>query len=137
MKISRGSGNLFRDLGFPPEEAQKLLLRSDLMMRIERYVKTSGLKQKDAAAPPERSAEGQDRKVQSGRAGQHARARRHEGRAEREEGGVGGASRRAATASVQYEGERRNILINATPSPTRRNPGSLARPVWSLSQGRA
>lgn len=50
LKMTRGSGNVFRDLGFPPEEAQNLLLRSDLMTRIERYVKTSGLKQKDAAA---------------------------------------------------------------------------------------
>ena len=50
LKMTRGSGNVYRDLGFPPEEAQNLLLRSDLMTRIERYVKTSGLKQKDAAA---------------------------------------------------------------------------------------
>ncbi len=50
LKMTRGSGNVFRDLGFPPEEAQNLLLRSDLMTRIERYVKMSGLKQKDAAA---------------------------------------------------------------------------------------
>lgn len=49
LKMMRGSGNVFRDLGFPPEEAQNLLLRSDLMTRIERYVKASGLKQKDAA----------------------------------------------------------------------------------------
>lgn len=50
LKMTRGSGNVFRDLGFSPEEAQNLLLRSNLMTRIERYVKTSGLKQKDAAA---------------------------------------------------------------------------------------
>ena len=50
LKITRGSGNVFRDLGFPPEEAQNLLLRSDLMTRIERFVKTSGLKRKNAAA---------------------------------------------------------------------------------------
>ncbi len=49
-KITRGSGNVFRDFGFPPEKVQNLLLRSDLMTRIERCVKTSGLKQKDAAA---------------------------------------------------------------------------------------
>ncbi len=49
LKIERGSGNVFLDIGFSPEEAQNLLLRSDLMTRIERYVKTSGLKQKDAA----------------------------------------------------------------------------------------
>jgi predicted XRE-type DNA-binding protein len=50
LKMKRGSGNVFRDIGFPPEEAQNLLLRSDLMTRIERHVKASGLSQKDAAA---------------------------------------------------------------------------------------
>lgn len=50
LKMKRGTDNTFRDLGFPPEEAQNLLLRSDLMTRIERHVKTSGLSQKDAAA---------------------------------------------------------------------------------------
>lgn len=50
LKMKRGSGNTFRDLGFAPEEAQNLQLRSDLMTRIERYVKASGLSQKDAAA---------------------------------------------------------------------------------------
>ncbi|MEI6724219.1 MAG: helix-turn-helix transcriptional regulator [Betaproteobacteria bacterium] len=49
LKMKRGSGNVFRDIGFPPEEAQNLLLRSDLMTRIERYVQASGLSQKDAA----------------------------------------------------------------------------------------
>lgn len=49
LKMKQASANLFRDLGFPPEEAQNLLLRSDLMTRIERYVKASGLSQKDAA----------------------------------------------------------------------------------------
>ena len=49
LKMKRGSGNVFRDIGFPPDEAQNLLLRSDLMTRIERYVQASGLSQKDAA----------------------------------------------------------------------------------------
>ena len=50
LKSTRGSVNVFRDLGFPPDEAQNLLLRSDLMTRIEKYVGASGLKQQDAAA---------------------------------------------------------------------------------------
>jgi len=50
LKMKRGGANVFRDVGFPPEEAQNLLLRSDLMTRIERYAKVSGLNQKDAAA---------------------------------------------------------------------------------------
>ena len=49
LKITRGSGNVFRDLGFPPEEAQNLLLRSDLMMRIEDYYKKGGMTQAKAA----------------------------------------------------------------------------------------
>ncbi len=50
LKMERGSGNVFLDIGFPPEEAQNLLLRSDLMSRIERYVRSSGLTQKECAA---------------------------------------------------------------------------------------
>ena len=50
LKMTRGKANVYRDLGFPPQEAHNLLLRSDLMTRIERYVGASGLKQKDAAA---------------------------------------------------------------------------------------
>lgn len=50
LKMTRGKANVFRDLGFPAQEAQNLLLRSDLMTRIERYVESSGLTQKEAAA---------------------------------------------------------------------------------------
>lgn len=50
VKITEGSGNVFIDVGFPPEEAANLLLRSELMMRIERWVKTSGMTQAKAAA---------------------------------------------------------------------------------------
>ncbi len=49
LKRERSSGNVFQDIGFPPEEAQNLLLRSDLMTRVERFVKTSGLTQKACA----------------------------------------------------------------------------------------
>lgn len=49
LKIEKGSGNVFLDLGFPPEEAQNLLVRADLMVEVERYVKQSGLTQKEAA----------------------------------------------------------------------------------------
>lgn len=34
LKRTRGSGNVFRDIGFPPEEAENLLLRAQLMSRI-------------------------------------------------------------------------------------------------------
>ena len=49
LKIERGSGNIFQDIGFAPDEAHNLQLRSELMTRIERYVKRSGLAQAKAA----------------------------------------------------------------------------------------
>lgn len=33
-KMERGSGNVFRDIGFPPAEAENLLLRSQLMSEV-------------------------------------------------------------------------------------------------------
>ena len=48
-KIEHGSGNVFRDIGFPPGQAQNLLLRAELMMRIEQFVRKSGLTQQAAA----------------------------------------------------------------------------------------
>lgn len=49
LKIERGSGNVFLDIGFSPEEAQNLQLRSELMSRIERFVKRGGMTQTEAA----------------------------------------------------------------------------------------
>jgi predicted XRE-type DNA-binding protein len=49
MRVERGSGNVFRDVGFPADEAQNLLLRAELMLQIERYVKRSGATQQTAA----------------------------------------------------------------------------------------
>jgi predicted XRE-type DNA-binding protein len=34
LKVQRGSGNVFRDVGFAPEEAENLLLRAQLMSEI-------------------------------------------------------------------------------------------------------
>jgi predicted XRE-type DNA-binding protein len=48
-KLSRSSGNVFRDLGFAPEEAEHLRVRADLMIKIEKVLKTRGLKQAEAA----------------------------------------------------------------------------------------
>jgi len=48
-KIHKGSGNVFRDLGFPPAEAHNLILRAEMMMRIEDFVRKSGLTQQAAA----------------------------------------------------------------------------------------
>lgn len=49
LKIRRGSGNVFRDLGFDEREAQNLLLRSELVLWIEDFVRRSGLTQAAAA----------------------------------------------------------------------------------------
>jgi predicted XRE-type DNA-binding protein len=35
-KVRRSSGDVFRDLGFPIEEAESLRLRADLMVQIRR-----------------------------------------------------------------------------------------------------
>jgi predicted XRE-type DNA-binding protein len=49
VKITRGSGNVFLDVGFSPDEAQNLHLRSELMTRIERFVERSAMTQTAAA----------------------------------------------------------------------------------------
>ena len=49
LKIVRGSGNVFRDLGFSAEEAENLKLRAELMMRIEDYCRRSGKTQSEIA----------------------------------------------------------------------------------------
>ncbi len=48
-KIIRSSGNVFRDLGFGPEEAEHLLVRSDLMITLQKLIATRRLKQAEAA----------------------------------------------------------------------------------------
>mgnify|MGYP001567028175 FL=1 len=49
MKITPSSGNVFRDLGFGREEAEHLLVRSDLMIQVQKIIASRGLKQKSAA----------------------------------------------------------------------------------------
>jgi predicted XRE-type DNA-binding protein len=48
-KVTRSRGNVFRDLGFGPEEAEHLLIRSELMIKIEKLLKAQGLTQAEAA----------------------------------------------------------------------------------------
>jgi predicted XRE-type DNA-binding protein len=47
--ITRSSGNVFEDIGFPPEEARSLLLRTDLMISIEQVIDARKLTQSQAA----------------------------------------------------------------------------------------
>ena len=49
IKITRGSGNVFRDLGFSKAEAENLRLRSELMRRIDAFYRESGMTQVAAA----------------------------------------------------------------------------------------
>jgi predicted XRE-type DNA-binding protein len=47
LKKTLGSDNVFRDLGFPDEEAENLLLRAELMSRVREVAK--GYTQQQAA----------------------------------------------------------------------------------------
>lgn len=47
LKITRGSGNVFLDVGFPPGEAGNLLLRAQLMSRVRDAAR--GMSQREAA----------------------------------------------------------------------------------------
>ena len=49
LTMTRGSGNVFADLGFDAEEAQNLQLRSQTMIAVEGWYKASGLTQAKAA----------------------------------------------------------------------------------------
>ena len=49
VKITPSSGNVFRDLGFSREEAEHLLIRSDLMIAVQKALERRGVKQADAA----------------------------------------------------------------------------------------
>ena len=47
MKIERGSGNVFADLGCP--DAETHLLKAELVTRIDKIIRQRGLKQVEAA----------------------------------------------------------------------------------------
>ncbi len=49
LTMTRGTGNVFADLGFDAEEARNLLLRSQTMMALEGWYRASGLTQARAA----------------------------------------------------------------------------------------
>ncbi|MFO7892201.1 MAG: helix-turn-helix transcriptional regulator [Longimicrobiales bacterium] len=41
--------NIFEDIGFPPDEARNLLMRSRLMLAAKRFIEERGLTQTEAA----------------------------------------------------------------------------------------
>ena len=49
LKVSRSSGNVFKDLGFTSEEAEHLKIRSDLMIQLQKLIAVRGLRQAQAA----------------------------------------------------------------------------------------
>jgi len=49
IRVTRGTGNVFRDLGFGKAEAENLKLRSELMMRIDAFYRASGMTQGECA----------------------------------------------------------------------------------------
>ena len=49
IKITPSTGNVFRDLGFAPQEAEHLLVRSDLMIRLQKMIAARRLKQAELA----------------------------------------------------------------------------------------
>jgi len=50
MTVTKSSGNVFTDLGFAPEEAANLKLRSQLMIEVDKAIAENHLTQKAAAA---------------------------------------------------------------------------------------
>jgi predicted XRE-type DNA-binding protein len=49
-KVTRSSGNVFRDLDFAPEEAMILAMKSDLMGQLRLLIERKGWTQAQAAA---------------------------------------------------------------------------------------
>ena len=49
-KLTRSSGNVFKDLGFSDEESEHLRIRSSLMIQVRKVIEARSLTQADAAA---------------------------------------------------------------------------------------
>ncbi|MGH7320872.1 MAG: helix-turn-helix domain-containing protein [Candidatus Rokuibacteriota bacterium] len=49
VRLIRSSGNVFRDLGFSPDEVEYLKVRSELMVNLQKVITARGLKQAEAA----------------------------------------------------------------------------------------
>src|ERR1700680_3329560 len=45
IKVTESTGNVFRDLGFPAEEAEHLLIRADLLLQLQKAVAARRLTQ--------------------------------------------------------------------------------------------
>ena len=49
LKLTRSSGNVFRDVGFAPGEAEHLLVRADLMIKVQKLIESKHLTQAELA----------------------------------------------------------------------------------------
>jgi predicted XRE-type DNA-binding protein len=49
VKLTRSSGNVFRDLGFSADEAEYLRVRAELMASLQKVIAARGLKQAETA----------------------------------------------------------------------------------------
>ena len=49
LRMTRSTGNVFRDLGFSPEDAEHLKVRSDLMINLRKAISARRLNQAEAA----------------------------------------------------------------------------------------
>lgn len=49
VAITKGSGDVFADLGFSPAESRNLRLRSEMMTALRKFIEKEGLTQADAA----------------------------------------------------------------------------------------
>jgi predicted XRE-type DNA-binding protein len=49
LKMTRSSGNVFRDVGFAPGEAEHLLVRADLMIKVQKLIDSKHLTQAELA----------------------------------------------------------------------------------------
>jgi predicted XRE-type DNA-binding protein len=49
VKITKSSGNVFADLGFPPDEVAVLTLRAELMAALRKLIDANGWTQAQAA----------------------------------------------------------------------------------------
>jgi predicted XRE-type DNA-binding protein len=45
IKVTQSTGSVFRDLGFPAEEAEHLLIRADLLLQLQKAVAARRLTQ--------------------------------------------------------------------------------------------
>ena len=49
VRVTLSTGNVFRDLGFSKEESEHLLVRADLLIKIQKAIKARRLTQAEAA----------------------------------------------------------------------------------------